>query len=192
MQVHRARGTQDPRVDEPDRPGGSHRTERRRQNNYSPNSAVRTRIAIGKDRLRCNRRQRFESAQIVFQLPQPVTLSQGGDRASSCRCLCDYFGAVPGEVFGPGIQAWVEQPHLVSIDGIGCVLTSSFTKRARDAGKCQIIEGRLATRDHGNDVVDVERRLLSRLGQATVFASLARTFDDRASQVRRDLHGYTA
>jgi hypothetical protein len=113
---------------------------------------------------------------------------QSCDRASSCRCLRDYFGAAPGEVFGPRIATWVEQFLLASVDGIGRSLASAFAEGARDTGKRQIVEGCCATCGCGDDVVDVERRFLSHLGQATVFASLARTFDDRASQVRRDLH----
>lgn len=94
-------------------------------------------------------------------------------------------------MLGPGVAPWVEEFDLTAVERVGRSLACSFTEGTRDASQCQIAEGCLATSGDGNDVIDVERCFLSRLGQAAVFAPLMRTFDDQASQVRRDLHRFS-
>ena len=113
---------------------------------------------------------------------------QGAHCGPSSRGQADNSETVPFEVSAPRVTSWMKQTHQFSGLRVHHFLSCSFPQRAGHAGQREIIECRLATRCDGHNVVYMEERLLTRLGQPAILAAVARPFHDLPPQTGRDGH----
>lgn len=89
---------------------------------------------------------------------------QSINRGSSGGAESDENGPVPAEMLVPCVTTRIEECDARRRFGIGCCVSSSFSERARYAGKCEVIDDGFAACGHGLYVIYMKRSLLPDLG----------------------------
>src|SRR4051794_29703829 len=79
--------------------------------------------------------------------------------------------AVPAEVLSPDLRPRVEKRDLLARVWISRRLVRPFPQRTRDTRQRQVVGRGWPTGGARNNVVDVKRRFLPKLGQLTIFAA---------------------
>lgn len=112
---------------------------------------------------------------------------QRADGGPADRRCSDNDHAVPAEVLGPDIDAWMKQARYVSCHRIDGAYTSGLAKRAGDTCEREVLRTGLAASVRRHDVVDVERGLLTELRKATVLTTVRRSRGRRPTQRCADI-----
>ena len=111
-------------------------------------------------------------------------------RGAAGGCAPRDAAALPLKVIGPALGARVKKLSLFPGQRICCLAACAFAQGTGDAGEGEIFERGRAGLSQRLDVIHMKLRLLPNLGESAVFATTARTIQNRAPQ--RDWHLHAA
>ncbi len=95
---------------------------------------------------------------------------------------------LPAKVNAPGISSGIEEAGLLSCDGINGCLLRAFSQGAGDTGQSEIFGRSFSAGIERSDMVNVKTRPLAGLGEAAIFAAVARPLNHQSAQWGRNEH----